>query len=647
VADMSKALRTGKVFIDWSQNYPTKTTVGVYSLRAKHPQPFVSMPVRWEELKDALRVKSPNSLYFSPEAALARIKKHGDLFASVLKLKQRLPQNFIELLPARTMPRHLQPYGARRDFSRTSEPEPVLRQRSAQGSRRRFVVQMHAAQHLHYDFRLELQDVLKSWAVPKGIPLQEGERHSAFATEDHPLDYLEFEGIIPKGQYGGGTVMVWDIGTYDRVNGNYYSGEFTVHLTGRKLKGEWTLRRIRTEGKSADKPVWLLLKTTGTAPPIPAARKDLSALTNRTMQEIAAEKSAVWNSNRIPARPKAKTRSNEQKASAVVPAPEFVAPMKATLVDTLPEGPEWIYEVKWDGYRALALKHNATVRLLSLKNKDLAADFPSVVAAVRTLPAATALLDGEIVAIDGTGKPSFQALQNRRSVGKNWQIVYYAFDLLTLAGKDLKLEPLERRRARLKDLLENSGIRFSAELPGSAEQVIPAVKNAGLEGIVAKRRNSSYLTRTRSRDWRKLKLSPAQEFVVGGYNPEGATFSSLLVGYYEGRNLMFAGKVRQGLNPASRRALMRTFSARLVDECPFANLPISKTGHFGEGITAADMQKLHWVRPELVVQVSFTEWTSYGLLRHATFEGLRNDKNAHEVVRESVDPVKPAFKPKT
>ncbi len=647
LSEMAKALRTGKVFIDWSQNAQTKTTVSVYSLRAKREHPFASVPVKWEELKQAVKKGKGEALFFAPDAAVARFKRFGDLFAPVLTLRQELPPGFASGGAPKPAGGKLTQYAAKRNFSRTSEPEPVMPRRSVQGSRRRFVVQKHAAQHLHYDLRLEMHDVLKSWAVPKGVPLQQGDKHSAFATEDHPLEYLGFEGIIPEGQYGGGTVMVWDIGTYEIVAGNYYQGRVTVFLSGRKLKGEWGLRRLEQDEKTRGKEVWILEKTGGNAKRIAAKRMDLSALSGRTMDQIAKERTAVWESDRsgggpdgsehaprLPnQRPAAVARPRKPPASSG-PAPGFVPAMKPTRVDALPEGPEWIYEVKWDGYRALARKQGEQVELLSLKNNNLAADFPSVVAAVQTLGADIALLDGEIVAVNAKGQPSFQALQNRALLGRDWHVVYYAFDLLNLEGDDLRKLPLEQRKRRLKAVLAGSEVRFSADLPGSAKEIVAVVKKAGLEGVVAKRKDSVYAKGTRSLAWQKLKLEAVQEFVIGGYNPEGASFSSLLAGYYEGGRLMFAGKVRQGYNPSSRGALMKLLRPLKLTRCPFANLPSSKTGHFGEGITQEDMARLQWVQPRLVAQVSFTEWTSYGLLRHATFLGLREDKEPTEVVKE-------------
>ena len=617
VADMAKNLRRNKVFIDWSQNADHKTTVGVYSLRAKRDRPFISMPVKWSEL----RKENIDALYFESGAALKRLKKFGDLFAPVLKLKQKLPPQFASEGKAapRKKVRALEKYAEKRDFTRTVEPGPTAPRRSRQGSRRGFVIQKHAASHLHYDFRLEMHDVLKSWAIPKNLSLKEGETRTAFETEDHPIDYLEFEGIIPEGEYGGGTVMVWDIGTYEVLDGNYWKGSLTVFLSGKKLKGEWTLKRVESD---EGKPKWFVIKSSGNAKAISKKREAVSALTGRTMEQIAGEKSAIWRSD----------RSRKTKP------PRFVRPMKATAVAELPEEGDWIYEIKWDGYRALGLKHHDDVRLLSMKEKNLTSDFPNVTETMRLLAAQTALIDGEIVAVDAQGRPSFQVLQNRKTLGRGWEVVYYAFDLLNLEGEDLQRRPLHQRKAKLKTLIAETGsptLRYSAELSGSAEAVIRTVRSARLEGVVAKKRDSLYRGGTRATTWLKLKLNKGQEFVIGGYKPDAGSFQSILVGYYEEKKLIFAGKVRQGFNPVGRARLLKEMKPFRSAQCPFANLPTSRKNHFGEGITGEEMSELCWLKPKLVAQISFTEWTNYGLLRHATFEGLREDKTPREVVREA------------
>src|SRR5207249_791610 len=380
-----------------------------------------------------------------------------------------------------------------------------------QGSRRRFVVQKHAASHLHYDFRLEMHDLLKSWAVPKGIPLKNGETRTGFETEDHPIDYLQFEGIIPEGEYGGGTVMVWDIGTYEPLEGNFWKGALTIFLSGKKLKGEWRLRRADSEN---GEPHWLIIKTGGNA-------KSIS-------------------------------------------------------------------------------KRGDSVRLLSLKEKNLTSDFYDVVAALHDIRADTAILDGEIVAIDAQGRPSFQVLQNRKSLGRGWNIVYYAFDLIQLEGDNLFSLPLHERKAKLKEIIAGTAVRYSAELEASPDALIETVHRAGLEGVIAKRRDSPYRTGTRVTSWLKFKLNKAQEFVIGGYKPNGDSFQSILPGFYEGKKLIFCGKVRQGFNPAVRTRVMKEMRSLPTKKCPFSNLPTSRKSHFGEGITADEMTQLRWLKPKLI-----------------------------------------------
>jgi bifunctional non-homologous end joining protein LigD len=290
VSEMAKEKRRGKVFIDWSQNADHKTTVAVYSLRAKRERPFVSMPVSWKELERAVKKRDASSLEFEAPEALKRVEKLGDLFAPVLKLKQKLPK---EIVPAEPAPKALEEYQRKRDFTKTAEPAPAVPRRNKQGGRRRFVIQKHAASHLHYDFRLEMDGVLKSWAVPKGPPYALSEKRLAVATEDHPLEYLEFEGTIPKGEYGGGTVMVWDIGTYELMDGNYYKGKLHVFLEGKKLKGEWALVKARNSDKN-----WFLIKVGSAMKPVSKKKDNESALTGRTMEEIAKDNDAQWQSNR-------------------------------------------------------------------------------------------------------------------------------------------------------------------------------------------------------------------------------------------------------------------------------------------------------------------------------------------------------------
>jgi bifunctional non-homologous end joining protein LigD len=310
----------------------------------------------------------------------------------------------------------------------------------------------------------------------------------------------------------------------------------------------------------------------------------------------------------------------------------FVTPMAAVLVDKLPAGDEWLYEAKFDGYRAMAFKDGAAVTVLSRKGNDLTRDYPQVKSAVAALPASQAVIDGEIVAFDEEGKPSFQQLQHRTARGT--AIRFFAFDLLHLNGSDLRDVPLEERRRKLERLLRKSGVEFSQELAGTPEHVIQAVADVGLEGVVAKRRTSRYEAGKRSGAWQKFKLQHRQEFVIGGYKPENGNFQSLVVGYYENDMLRFAGRVRAGFTSAQRAAVFSPLKPLATARCPFGDLPTSRTSHWGEGVTEEDMKTLQWVRPQLVVEIAFTEWTRDGHLRHSTFLGLRDDKNVREVTRE-------------
>src|SRR6188474_853771 len=315
-------------------------------------------------------------------------------------------------------------------------------------------------------------------------------------------------------------------------------------------------------------------------------------------------------------------------------SPAFVTPMAAQVVKRLPEGDDWVYELKFDGYRTLVIKDGHRVELRSRKDKDLTGMYRGIAAAGLRLNADQVVVDGEIVALDAQGSPSFQALQHRGS-HPGHQIVFYAFDLLHLDGKDLTGQPLLKRRPRLARVLDGSSLLSSQELPGTPAAIVEAVRGLGLEGVIAKRKGSLYQPGERSDAWQKLKLENQQEFVIGGYRPGGNGIDALLVGYSDATGLRFAGKVRAGFVPYLRREVAKVLKPLHTDDCPFIDLPNSKSSRWGGGVTADEMREMQWVRPELVAQVRFVEWTAEGRLRHAAFLGLRSDKSAREVRRES------------
>jgi bifunctional non-homologous end joining protein LigD len=313
--------------------------------------------------------------------------------------------------------------------------------------------------------------------------------------------------------------------------------------------------------------------------------------------------------------------------------PHAFRPMMAVAAKSLPHGSEWSYEVKWDGYRAQVVKHGPRVSIASRNLKDITGQFAGITAAAARIRADDAVVDGEIVAIDAHGRPSFQALHHWATEGLS--IVFYAFDLLHLDGRDLLRDPLDRRRASLARVIRGSQLLLSEPLPGAPNEIAAAVRRLKLEGVVAKRRRSIYEPGKRSAAWVKVRFVRRQEFIVGGYKPAGDTFDSIVVGYYKERQLMSAGKVRSGFTPHIRADVFARIAPRVIETCPFANLPTTRTGHWGEGITADEMRALRWVEPATVVEVAFTEWTRDGSLRHAAFAGIRDDKVPLDVVREA------------
>jgi bifunctional non-homologous end joining protein LigD len=637
VSEMAKAKRKGKVFIDWSQNSEHKSTVAVYSLRAKGERPFVAIPVSWNELKRAVKKDAASSLFFEPEAALKRLKKTGDLFAPALKLKQKLPKPFLEV-ESNTEPephsnsKALETYRQKRNFSKTPEPAPSTPRSSRQGSRRLFVIQKHAASHLHYDFRLEMGGTLKSWAVPKGPPYDLSERRLAMATEDHPMEYARFEGIIPKGEYGGGTVMVWDIGTYKLIDGNYWKGKLHISVDGKKLKGEWVF--VKGHEENGKENTWYLIKTGASMARLSDKKENSSALSRRTLEQIAKAQDAVWHSNRNghqeSPKPNRPILDLESLPRARV---GFMEPMLARSVSELPtDNSEWLYEIKLDGYRCLIGKSSNKVTLWSRRGNTFTKQFPLIAQACNGLEPDT-LIDGEIVAIDDYGRVSFNLLQHHRS--KAQAIQFYAFDLLIYKGRSLSGVALETRRKLLTEALSTVGdpIRLSEAFETTPADLIRAAKEQSLEGIVAKRKDSIYEPGKRSRAWLKYRINRGQEFVIGGFTP-GHPFDALIVGYNEDEKLYYVGKVRNGFVSQVRREVYRRFKGLEIDACPFANLPEKKRTMWA--LTRDEMKNCIWLKPELVAQIEFAEWTSDNHLRHSKFIGLREDKKAREVVQEKV-----------
>jgi bifunctional non-homologous end joining protein LigD len=575
-------------------------------------------------------------------------------------------------------------YKRKRDFKKTAEPAGKPLPKKVKGASR-FVIQKHAARRLHYDFRLEMEGVLKSWALPKGLPWKRGEKHLAVEVEDHPIEYEDFEGVIQEGQYGGGTVMVWDRGTYyvygEQPLKSLREGKLHLVLDGRKAKGEWTLVRIR--GRDGEKNQWLILKTGADAKPISKKLEDQSVKTQRTMKQIAEARDAEWQSNRQtdesptsqfkarirqamgtrdvvgrdrrPRRaivgqahrlPNAKpgNRSGRPAISSLPDLPSakarFIEPMKAKLVEKAPATDDWIYELKFDGIRLIAIKADKRVSLLSRNENELSGRFPEIVEAIKNLPAREFVIDGEVVALDDEGRSSFQLLQALEMEGRKSPVYFYAFDLLQLDGKNLLGLKLEARKKFLEELCAGAGdpIRYSGVIGGDAKRLLEEVKRRGLEGLIGKQRNSVYEPGRRSGAWIKLKCVNEQELVIGGYTPpQGARkhFGAILVGYYDNNKLRFAGKVGTGFTAKSLSVAHKKFQKETRDDCPFVDLPSKQNGQWVQGITPSMMKKMHWVNPKFVAQIKFAEWTRDKKLRAPVFLGLRDDKRPTEVVREA------------
>lgn len=540
-------------------------------------------------------------------------------------------------------------YRQMRDFAKTREPRGGAgKKRPRAETSLSFVVQKHDARNLHFDFRLELDGVLLSWAVPKGPSLDPGVKRLAMEVEPHPIEYGGFEGTIPAGEYGGGTVMVWDRGTWvpegDPRQG-IAKGHLQFSLKGERLKGGWHL--VRTRGKvddghgNKDSKPWLLFKSRDAeASDTDTVVKDnpTSVVTGRSFEEISAE---VGEHEAAPDSEKRPRKRGKRKPPAA-PIPAELAPELATLVDAAPEGDDWVHEIKFDGYRVLARLSQGEVTLLTRNGKDWTKRMPSLQHALEGLAVDGAFLDGELVALNDKGLSDFQKLQSSLSEGQDEALVYYAFDMPFGPEGDLRERPLVERKSLLRELLEKNEkqlggkVRFSAHVVGSGPDFFVNASKLGLEGTIAKRATSTYRS-GRGQDWLKIKFGQRQEFAVVGYTKPGgsrARFGALLVGTRREGELVYAGKVGTGFTRASLEDLHARLEPLAVDAPPVKNPP-----------RGADARGVQWVEPRLVAEVSFTEMTQEGLLRHPSFQGLREDKPAREVTLEKPVKLRPRSAP--
>ncbi|UAY53695.1 DNA ligase D [Ferruginibacter albus] len=569
----------------------------------------------------------------------------------------------------------LSTYKKKRNFKESPEPTGG----KAEAGKLRFVIQKHDASHLHYDFRLEMEGVLKSWAVPKGPSTDPSIKRLAMMVEDHPYDYRNFEGIIPSG-YGAGTVIVWDEGYYsptEKKDGDksaqdkelrrqLHQGKLKFTLNGSKLKGDYALVKSTARGENA----WLLFKIKDNyASKEDITLKDKSVLSKKTLAQVEKTTTNFYGSKRVkeaktkskkevslnkrPAVKKASLRNKKDKEKEkaeqtsgrkssdeilkAAPKGKFfstIKPMLATLVDKPFEDEGWLYEVKWDGYRAVAFMNGNKVVLQSRNEKSFAEKFYPVFDALKKWKINT-VVDGEIVVVDENGISNFGALQNWRSEADG-ELYYYLFDMLWLDGKDLRGLPLTERRALLEANIPDDGIiKISKAFQESGIEFFEVAKKTGLEGIIAKRADSVYATGDRSKDWLKIKANKRQEMVIGGYtknDDSSKAFSALLVGVHENGKLIYTGKVGTGFNDKTQKEMLAKFKKLIIKTPPFNETPdINKPSRFRPNPPHATAT---WLKPILVCEVAFTEMTSDGIMRHPSFEGMRIDKKASEVVRE-------------
>ena len=507
----------------------------------------------------------------------------------------------------------LDDYSRKRRFDKTPEPGPGV----APAGGDRFYIQRHQARRLHYDLRLEMDGVLKSWAVPKGPTLDPAEKRLAVLVEDHPLEYGNFEGTIPAGNYGAGSVMVWDRGRWEALGEKSVAeqmerGDLKFRLHGEKLVGEFALVRMKNRGKGNE---WLLLK-----------KKDFAA---KPGWDAESDLRSVGRENLDPSKLPGAKRAE---------MPAELTPMLATAATSLPEGSEWLYEVKWDGWRALCFVEGKKMRLLSRNKKPMDRQYPELSVLADLLGRATAIVDGEIVALDEQGRPSFELLQQRITVGakgvtqqaRSHPVAFFAFDLPYYNGYDLRATPLlERKRLLASALNPSPVVRYSEHFVGNGPRLLASAREQGLEGVMAKRALSAYESR-RTANWLKVKIVAQQEFAIGGMVAgEREPFGSLVLGVYEGPKLVFAGNVGSGFDQDSLKRVHRLLEPLVTSRCPFAEKPEMLT-------------PVTWVKPEVVCTVRFAQWTKEDRLRAPVFLGIREDVAARDCVREASELAPPA-----
>jgi len=539
-------------------------------------------------------------------------------------------------------------YNQKRDFTKTQEPKGI---KKTSAGALRFVVQKHAASHLHYDFRLEVDGVLASWAVPKGPSANPADKRLAMQVEDHPMDYIDFEGTIPKGEYGGGTVMVWDIGTYHALGNDEVKkdnalmkkqlreGNIKIVMNGGKLKGEWHLVAMHSD--DGERKNWLLMKHRDEFAGAKKIFDQHSILSGRDLDEIA-QGDNVWHSNRSASEnvKSIEKKKSEKQETATLAGEEFSAedlnaatriknfpddwrPQLATLADAPFDNDDWLFETKFDGYRALAQIRSGDVELISRNGLSFSGKYPEIVKALEILRS-DMILDGEIVAEDSKGNSRFQWLQHYADKGHG-KLRFHVFDILYFEGFDLRALPLIQRKKILKAVLPKSeSIVYSEHIIGQGTKAYEAAEKKGGEGIIAKKISSTYAENRRTRDWLKIKTQMEQEMVIGGFTePSGSRvgLGALLVGYYKDGKLEYSGKVGSGYTEKILKELYSKLHKIKQQDCPFNRKPKMPGA-------------IHWVRPELLAQIKFSEWTETGSMRHPVYLGLREDKPAKKVTRE-------------